>query len=128
MLEIRNLHVKLEEEDKVILRGVDLTVAPGETIALMGRNGAGKSTLLGALVGLVAPSSGSVRTGDAVPHRTRPRDLVRRVGTLFEAIGPVALTSNLLGARWSKLALNCAISSLGTIAGEQVAITFNRIV
>ncbi|MGY0066994.1 ABC transporter ATP-binding protein [Streptomyces sp. QTS137] len=62
------------------LRHVDLTVAPGETIALMGRNGAGKSTLLGALVGLVEPSAGSVRTGDAVPHRTRPRDLVRRVG------------------------------------------------
>ncbi|WAX80330.1 ABC transporter ATP-binding protein [Streptomyces sp. KMM 9044] len=62
------------------LRHVDLTVAPGETIALMGRNGAGKSTLLGALVGLVEPSAGSVRTGDVVPHRTRPRDLVRRVG------------------------------------------------
>ncbi|GGW43908.1 ABC transporter ATP-binding protein [Streptomyces griseoloalbus] len=62
------------------LRHVDLTVTPGETIALMGRNGAGKSTLLGALVGLVEPSSGSVRTGDAIPHRTRPRDLVRRVG------------------------------------------------
>ncbi|MFE9969486.1 ABC transporter ATP-binding protein [Streptomyces hirsutus] len=62
------------------LRHVDLTVAPGETIALMGRNGAGKSTLLGALVGLVEPSAGSVRTGGAVPHRTRPRDLVRRVG------------------------------------------------
>ncbi len=49
-----------------------------------------------------------------------PDDLVRRVGTLFEAVGPVALTSNLLGARWSKLALNCAISSLGTIAGERL--------
>ncbi|MFC9955057.1 ATP-binding cassette domain-containing protein, partial [Streptomyces prasinus] len=34
------------------LRHIDLTVGPGETIALMGRNGAGKSTLLGALVGL----------------------------------------------------------------------------
>ncbi|MFE9923942.1 ABC transporter ATP-binding protein [Streptomyces sp. NPDC005774] len=62
------------------LRHIDLTVASGETIALMGRNGAGKSTLLGALVGLVEPSAGSVRTGGAVPHRTRPRDLVRRVG------------------------------------------------
>ncbi|MFE9770510.1 ABC transporter ATP-binding protein [Streptomyces sp. NPDC005931] len=62
------------------LRHVDLTVTAGETVALMGRNGAGKSTLLGALVGLVEPVSGTVRTGDAVPHRTRPRDLVRRVG------------------------------------------------
>ncbi|WP_159039027.1 ATP-binding cassette domain-containing protein, partial [Streptomyces sp. NRRL WC-3605] len=45
------------------LRRVDLTVSPGETVALMGRNGAGKSTLLNALVGLVTPSSGTVLTG-----------------------------------------------------------------
>ncbi|GAA2522870.1 MULTISPECIES: ABC transporter ATP-binding protein [Streptomyces] len=76
--EVRSLAVR---RDRVqALRHVDLTVVPGETVALMGRNGAGKSTLLGALVGLVEPSAGSVRTGDAVPHRTRPRDLVRRVG------------------------------------------------
>ncbi|MEU8586765.1 ATP-binding cassette domain-containing protein [Streptomyces sp. NPDC048664] len=62
------------------LRLVDLTVVPGETVALMGRNGAGKSTLLSALVGLVEPAHGSVRVGGAVPHRTAPRDLVRRVG------------------------------------------------
>jgi len=62
------------------LRHVDLTVAPGETIALMGRNGAGKSTLLGSLVGLVEPSAGQVRVGGAIPHRTPPRELVRRAG------------------------------------------------
>ncbi|MET7721273.1 ABC transporter ATP-binding protein [Streptomyces mirabilis] len=62
------------------LRRVDLTTVPGEIIALMGRNGAGKSTLLGTLVGLVAPAAGSVLVGGAVPHRTAPRDLVRRVG------------------------------------------------
>ncbi|MEV7991021.1 ATP-binding cassette domain-containing protein [Streptomyces sp. NPDC086077] len=62
------------------LRHIDLTVSPGETIALMGRNGAGKSTLLSTLVGLVQPSSGSVRVGDSTPHRTPPPELVRRVG------------------------------------------------
>ncbi|CAM5524550.1 Energy-coupling factor transport system ATP-binding protein OS=Streptomyces violarus OX=67380 GN=FHS41_003238 PE=4 SV=1 [Streptomyces violarus] len=62
------------------LRGIDLTITPGETIALMGRNGAGKSTLLNSLVGLVTPSGGSVRVGDAVPHRTPPKALVRKVG------------------------------------------------
>ncbi|MGW0369443.1 ABC transporter ATP-binding protein [Streptomyces coeruleorubidus] len=62
------------------LRGIDLTITPGETIALMGRNGAGKSTLLASLVGLVTPTSGSVRVGDAVPHRTPPKALVRKVG------------------------------------------------
>ncbi|MFJ4694878.1 ABC transporter ATP-binding protein [Streptomyces sp. NPDC088766] len=76
--EVRSLCVRRARVQA--LRDVDLMVSPGETIALMGRNGAGKSTLLNTLVGLVEPSSGTVRTGGALPHRTAPRDLVRRVG------------------------------------------------
>ncbi|MCX5057471.1 MULTISPECIES: ABC transporter ATP-binding protein [unclassified Streptomyces] len=76
--EVRALAVRRDRVEA--LRHVDLTVTPGETIALMGRNGAGKSTLLNTLVGLVEPSAGTVRVGGAVPHRTAPPDLVRRVG------------------------------------------------
>ena len=48
-LEIQNLHVRVEERE--ILHGVNLSVAKGETHALMGPNGSGKSTLANALMG-----------------------------------------------------------------------------
>jgi Fe-S cluster assembly ATP-binding protein len=45
MLEIKNLTVKIVDEDKTILNGLNLTVNPGEVAAIMGPNGSGKSTL-----------------------------------------------------------------------------------
>lgn len=51
MLEIRNLHVKIADEDTMILNGVDLVVPKGEVHAIMGPNGSGKSTLAYVLAG-----------------------------------------------------------------------------
>jgi energy-coupling factor transport system ATP-binding protein len=66
-----------------ILRGLELTVAPGESVALMGRNGAGKSTLLRHLAGLLAPTRGSIeRAGRVALLLQNPGDyfLHERVG------------------------------------------------
>ena len=51
MLEINNLHVKLEDEDRAIINGLTLKVEPGEVHAIMGPNGSGKSTLSYVLAG-----------------------------------------------------------------------------
>ena len=59
MLEIKNLHVKLEAEDKPILKGVDLKIGAGEVHAIMGPNGSGKSTVIRMLCGLLLPTEGS---------------------------------------------------------------------
>jgi branched-chain amino acid transport system ATP-binding protein len=59
LIEARGLHTYYDASH--VLRGIDFTVARGETIGLMGRNGMGKSTLLKTLMGLVKPRAGSVR-------------------------------------------------------------------
>jgi branched-chain amino acid transport system ATP-binding protein len=65
-----------------ILRGIDLTMAPGEIAALVGANGAGKTTTLRCLSGLLSPKGGSVRfAGERIdglpPHRIVERGLVQ---------------------------------------------------
>ena len=49
-----------------------------------------------------------------------PDDRVGGLQRVLEGVGAVELTGNLAGVRWSKLALNCAISSLGTIGGDRL--------
>lgn len=63
LLEIQNLHVKLKEEDKEIIKGLNLSVPRGEAHAIMGPNGSGKSTLSFTLMGHpnYEVTSGSIR-------------------------------------------------------------------
>ena len=51
MLKIDNLKVSLEEEEKQIIKGLSLSINPGEIHAIMGPNGSGKSTLSSVLAG-----------------------------------------------------------------------------
>jgi len=61
-----------------VLFGIDLEIAPGELIALVGANGAGKSTLLGVLSGLVRATSGTVTLSGEDVTNGRPEALVRK--------------------------------------------------
>jgi zinc transport system ATP-binding protein len=67
-----------------VLRGVSLTVAPGEVIAVLGANGSGKSTLIRAALGLVPLSSGAVRLFGTPLHRFRQW---RRIGYVPQRLG-----------------------------------------
>ena len=51
------------------VRGIDLDIAPGETVALLGPNGAGKSTTIEMLLGLTRPDAGTVSVFGLAPER-----------------------------------------------------------
>jgi phospholipid/cholesterol/gamma-HCH transport system ATP-binding protein len=70
-----------------ILRGVDLEVARGETLAIIGRSGGGKSVLLKHLIGLMRPDAGEIRIeGDNIIGMTERRlaSIRQKVGILFQ--------------------------------------------
>ena len=75
MLEIKNLHAKIEEEDKEILKGVDLHVETGKVHAIMGPNGSGKSTLSHVIMGRPGYE---VLGGSIYLYRWPPAPLCRR--------------------------------------------------
>ncbi len=63
MLKLSGVYKTLKSGDRVleVLKPVDLTVEPGQVLAIMGPSGSGKSTLLGLIAGLDAPSGGSIQ-------------------------------------------------------------------
>jgi lipoprotein-releasing system ATP-binding protein len=71
-----------------VLHGVELDLAPGESLAIMGPSGSGKSTLLYILGTLEAPTAGSVRLDDMDPFQLGERDLAafrnRSLGFVFQ--------------------------------------------
>lgn len=64
------------------VRGIDLTVAPGEIVAFLGPNGAGKSTTIDMLLGLTTPDTGTVSLFGGDPHAAV---VAGRVGAMLQA-------------------------------------------
>lgn len=85
VISIRGLHTRFGEV--WIHRGVDLDIAPGEMVSLVGGSGSGKTTLLRQMIGLLTPTKGEIRLFGEPLFGTgvmRERALRRRFGVLFQ--------------------------------------------
>jgi phospholipid/cholesterol/gamma-HCH transport system ATP-binding protein len=86
MIAVRSLQKKIGQQE--ILRGVDLEVRRGETLAIIGRSGGGKSVLLKHIVGLMEPDSGEIWIEDQNIIGMNERQLGKirkKVGILFQS-------------------------------------------
>lgn len=83
LLRTRGLGHRYGEGPRV-LTGVDLDVATGERVALVGANGSGKSTLARLAAGLLAAREGTVRAAGVDPARLPARDVPRHAGYVFQ--------------------------------------------
>jgi ABC-type multidrug transport system fused ATPase/permease subunit len=72
--------------ERMVLADVDLAIAPGEVVAVVGATGAGKSTLAQIAAGIVPPSTGSVRLGEDHVRALPARELRRRVAMISQEV------------------------------------------
>ncbi|MEO1291752.1 MAG: ATP-binding cassette domain-containing protein [Pseudomonadota bacterium] len=83
MIEMRGIEKRFGS--KHVLRGVDLTIAKGESMVIIGGSGSGKSVTLKCVLGLLEPDGGEVRVdGERVDNRPRGDALLARFGMLFQ--------------------------------------------
>jgi osmoprotectant transport system ATP-binding protein len=83
---LRDVHVTRGAAG-LVLRGLTLEIAAGETLALVGRSGAGKSTILRLINGLLVPDRGDVLVEGRNTRAWNPFELRRRIGYVLQEIG-----------------------------------------
>ncbi len=102
-----------------ILRGVDLSLLPGEALAVVGPNGAGKTTLLSLLAGLMKPTAGDIRVlgqAQGSPHTRRAIGLLSHHSLLYDdltLLENLAFTARLYGLEQPQVRAAAALAEAG---------------
>ncbi|TMC27409.1 MAG: ABC transporter ATP-binding protein [Chloroflexi bacterium] len=85
ILVFENVHYRYSSYSEEILHGVSCQVRRGETIALLGPNGSGKTTMVKQALGLLRPTSGSVKLYGEDTRRLSVAQLAARIGYVFQS-------------------------------------------
>jgi ATP-binding cassette subfamily B protein len=92
-IEFRNVTFRYPDREAAALEDVSFTVAPGETIALVGRNGAGKSTVVKLLGRLYDPTEGAIYVDGRDIREYDPIEYRRQIGMMFQDYATYQLTA-----------------------------------
>ena len=83
-IEFRDVGFRYPESDDWALRGINLSIRPGEKIALVGHNGAGKTTVIKLLSRLYDPTEGAILIDGINIREVDPLDLRQKIGVIFQ--------------------------------------------
>ena len=83
-LELRNVSFAYSDSEPEVIRGLSLTIEPGESVAIVGPSGCGKTTLLKLMLGVHAPQSGEIRVGGVPLHQLGLRGWRDMIGTVMQ--------------------------------------------
>ena len=83
-LELRNVSFAYSDSEPEVIRGLSLTIEPGESVAIVGPSGCGKTTLLKLMLGVHAPQSGEIRVGGVPLRQLGLRGWRDMIGTVMQ--------------------------------------------
>lgn len=83
-IQVENLSFRYGDGEPWVLKDCSFTVEPGESVAIIGASGSGKTTLMKLLLGLLAPTEGTIRIGGQDLHKLGPRNVRTIVGAVMQ--------------------------------------------
>ena len=125
LVSVQGLVVRYPGATRAALDGIDLTVEPGERVAILGASGSGKTSLLRAIAGFVAPQQGRIAI-DGLPVDPRNaralRGLRRRVGVIAQShdmVGRLSVARNVLAGHLGDWSIWRTLRSLAFLTADE---------
>ena len=91
-IELRDVWYRYDGAEEDTLKGIHLTISPGESLALVGTNGAGKTTLIKLICGMYSPTKGEILVGGHKIQEYNLEEYYSLISAVFQEVRPVSFT------------------------------------